>query len=247
MCRPLLEEEVLALTNEFRGREGLSPLQRHEALSSVARKHARAMADGIEPFSHDGASERFQNSGLECHNFAENLAVSSGYAREVMAQTTVDGWIRSPGHRRNLVGPFNICGIGWSSNDDCQLYITQLLAFADAEPATPPPLSETALDIAKQLMDSSPAVCAITGLALAGPVGLVAGGLLGGTASMHFGLRPSNIPCAVAARALREVCPARCSSCGAAGRLLLSSTDRSVLCSRCHPAPEDTDVWQFLE
>ena len=24
----------------------------------------------------------------------------------------VDGWIASDGHRRNLLGPFNVCGIG---------------------------------------------------------------------------------------------------------------------------------------
>lgn len=24
----------------------------------------------------------------------------------------VDGWIKSEGHRRNLLGPFNVCGIG---------------------------------------------------------------------------------------------------------------------------------------
>lgn len=41
------------------------------------------MALGAQSFSHDGAVERFQDSGLLCHNFAENLSVSTGYAREV--------------------------------------------------------------------------------------------------------------------------------------------------------------------
>ena len=245
MCRPL-QEEVLALTNNFREREGQPRLELNEALSAVARKHALAMADHCQPFSHEGATERFQDSGLTCHNFAENLAVSKGYAREAMAQATVDGWIASPGHRKNLLGPFNVCGIGWSSNDDCQLYITQLLAFVDLE-AEPAALSNQVLDAAMRLMDSTPAVCAVTGMALAGPTGLLAGCILGGTARAQWGIRPSSIPCALAARARREVCPARCSSCGAAGRLLLSSTDRALLCSSCHPAPEDGDVWQFVE
>ena len=244
MCCPL-QEEVLALTNEFREKECLPRLELHEALSAVARKHALAMADHCQPFSHDGATERFQDSGLVCHNFAENLAVSKGYAREVMAKATVDGWIASPGHRKNLLGPFNVCGIGWSSNDDCQLYITQLLAYVDLE-TEPTALSSQVLDAAMQLMDSTPAVCAFTGMALAGPAGLLAGCILGGTARVQWGIRPSSIPLALAARARREVCPARCSLCGASGRLLLSS-DRSLLCSSCHPAPEDENVWQYVE
>ncbi|OLP85416.1 hypothetical protein AK812_SmicGene33593 [Symbiodinium microadriaticum] len=221
-------EEVLALTNEFREQENLPRLELHEALSAVARKHALAMADHCQPFSHEGATERFQDSGLLCHNFAENLAVSKGYAREVMAKATVDGWIASPGHRKNLLGPFNVCGIGWSSNDDCQLYITQLLAYVDLE-TEPTALSSQVLDAAMQLMDSTPAVCAFTGMALAGPAGLLAGCILGGTARVQWGIRPSSIPLALAARARREVCPARCSLCGASGRLLLSS-DRGTLC-----------------
>lgn len=241
-----LEDEVLLLTNAFREKQGEAPLKMNEALSLVARKHAVAMADGSQSFSHDGASQRFQDSGLHCHNFAENLAVFTGYAREVMAKTTVDGWIKSDGHRRNLLGPFNVCGIGWSSNETCQLYVTQLLAFVDIDEHDPS-VSSQVLDFALRFVDSTPAVCAVAGLALAGSTGAVAGSILGGAASVQWGVRPSTIPCAVFARAKREVCPARCARCGAAGEILLSQQDRSLLCSRCHPAPEDSDVWQFLD
>jgi len=243
-----LEDEVLSLTNTFRQKEGQGALQMNEALSSVARKHAAAMADGVQSFSHDGASERFQDSGLLCHNFAENLSVSTGFAREVMAQTTVDGWIASEGHRRNLLGPFNVCGIGWSTNDNCQLYITQLLAFVDLDdPSVSSKAPKVLCDLALRFIDSTPAVCAVAGLALAGSTGAVAGSILGGAASAQWGVRPSTIPCAVLARAKREVCPARCTSCGAVGEILLNQQDRSLLCSRCHPAPEDSDVWQFVD
>lgn len=56
-----------------------------------------------------------------------------------------------------------------------------------------------------RLVDSTPAVCAVAGLALAGSSGAVAGGLLGGAASARWGVRPSTLPCAVLARAKREL------------------------------------------
>eukprot|EP00434_Breviolum_minutum_P021485 symbB.v1.2.018959.t1/scaffold1533.1/size113312/2 len=155
------------------------------------------MADGVQSFSHDGASQRFQDSGLLCHNVAENLSVSTGYAREVMAQTTVDGWIASEGHRRNLLGPFNVCGIGWSTNENCQLYATRLepwnIPTNEAENLSAP---KVLCDLALRFIDSTPAVCAVagtiaawTGLALAGSTGAVAGSILGGAASAQWGVR----------------------------------------------------------
>ncbi|CAJ1337040.1 unnamed protein product [Effrenium voratum] len=243
-----LHEEVLSFSNAFREREGLPPLQMHKDLCASAVKHAEAMADGLEAFSHDGAPERFQRTGLVCQALAENLSVSEGYPYEVMAEATVDKWIASEGHRRNLLGPFNVCGIGWSSNDRC-IYVTQLLAFVDLE-KDEDRLSEV-LDVAwrrtMQSLDTTPVLCCIAGLVFAGSTGAVAGGLLGKAAEAQWGVRPSSVPAAVLARAKREVWPTRCTNCGAAGEILLSQTDRSPLCSRCHPAPEDTEVWCFVD
>ena len=56
----------------------------------------------------------------------ENLAMNSGVYD--VAKCAVDGWINSPGHRKNLLGAFDVCGIGVARSGTGQFYLTQLLA-----------------------------------------------------------------------------------------------------------------------
>eukprot|EP00812_Abedinium_dasypus_P015537 NODE_9170_length_351_cov_243.486486.p2 GENE.NODE_9170_length_351_cov_243.486486~~NODE_9170_length_351_cov_243.486486.p2 ORF type:complete len:62 (+),score=14.95 NODE_9170_length_351_cov_243.486486:3-188(+) len=58
----------------------------------------------------------------------ENLALNSGVAS--VAQTAVDGWIKSPGHEKNLRGRYNLCGIGTARSANGTFYLTQLFALA---------------------------------------------------------------------------------------------------------------------
>jgi uncharacterized protein YkwD len=45
-----------------------------------------------------------------------------------IAREAVNGWIHSPGHQKNLVGNFNLCGIGVHKSNDGMIYLTQILA-----------------------------------------------------------------------------------------------------------------------
>lgn len=244
-----LDLEILALTNAFRREHALPALAHHKELSCIASRHAAAVADGIEPFSHRGAPERFAACGTRCLNVAENLARSDGFGREELPRAAVSGWCGSEGHRRNLLGPFDVCGVGWAASDCGTIFVTQLLALLDERDA--PSLSVRASQAVRagvlQIAASTPAVCAALGLVIAGPViGGLSGGVLGGALSYGCGLRASNLPRAACARAISWLQPKTCSACGTAGELVLNS-DRSVLCVHCHPAPGDSNVWHYID
>lgn len=55
-----------------------------------------------------------------------NLAYNGGVADT--ARVAVEGWIKSPGHRKNLLGAFDLCGIGVAQSSGGEFFFTQLFA-----------------------------------------------------------------------------------------------------------------------
>jgi len=256
-----LDVELLDLTNNFRAEHGLPPLRWHKGLASVACRHATLVAEGRAPFSHAGAPERFAQCGARCINVAENLARSDGFSREDLPGAAVAGWCDSPGHRRNLLGPFDACGIGWAASDSGTIFVTQLLALLDEQTTWRVRLHAVAADAAA----STPVVCAAVGLALGGGAFLaLAGGAVGSVLERRYGLRVSSAPKALADRASIWLKPATCAHCGCSadlGELLATSRARDgggggaelvardvgkLLCKNCHPSPTDADVWCYV-
>ncbi len=83
------------------------------------------MGDGKVPFGHQGFNERVKQYPFSVRGAAENVAMSQGM-RDV-AKVAVDGWIQSPGHRKNLLAPsMEYCGIGVYKNSQGAWYLTQL-------------------------------------------------------------------------------------------------------------------------
>mmetsp|Transcript_101287 Transcript_101287/g.253936 ORF Transcript_101287/g.253936 Transcript_101287/m.253936 type:complete len:261 (+) Transcript_101287:47-829(+) len=256
-----LDVELLDLTNTFRGEHGLPPLRWHKGLASVAHRHATLVAEGRAPFSHAGAPERFAQCGARCINVAENLARSDGFCREDLPGAAVAGWCDSAGHRRNLLGPFDACGVGWAASDSGTIFVTQLLALVDEQNTWRSRLHAVAADAAT----STPVVCAAVSLAFGGGAMLaLAGGAVGSVLERRYGLRVSRAPRVLADRAAIWLKPATCANCGCSadpGELLATSKaqgDRSngnradamevgkLLCKNCHPSPTDADVWCYL-
>jgi uncharacterized protein YkwD len=55
---------------------------------------------------------------------AENVAFCTDQDMKPLAKTIVDGWINSPGHRKNLEGKFTHCTIGVMKNIQNRWYFT---------------------------------------------------------------------------------------------------------------------------
>jgi uncharacterized protein YkwD len=119
-----ISREILFFVNEFRRSKGLPALQANSYISSVALGHSRDMLTGKSPFGHDGFRQRIDriSSRLgKLHVAAENVASGPMDAREV-----VDGWLQSPGHRRNIMGDFQLTGIGVAEAANGMIYFTQI-------------------------------------------------------------------------------------------------------------------------
>jgi hypothetical protein len=250
--RPL-DHELFELTNAFRAECKVHPLQWHRGLARIAREHAMTVADGRAPFSHAGAKSRFSQCETKCVNIAENLARSEGFVRADIPEAVVSGWRSSEGHRRNLLGPFDVCGIGFAASDDGTIFVTQLLALLDEDSAK----RRRAKDVAVEALTSNSAVFAVAGLALRGPVVALAGGFLGSTVENRFGFRASAVPQVVCRKAHEFLSPAACARCGApasqGSELHVSSrkeVGRQAFCSRCLPPGNfersNSDVWNYV-
>ena len=119
-----ISREILFYVNEFRRSKGLSALQGNSYISSVALGHSRDMLTGRSPFGHDGFRRRIDRITHELgrlHVAAENVASGPMGAREV-----VDGWLKSPGHRRNIIGDFRLTGIGVAEAANGMVYFTEI-------------------------------------------------------------------------------------------------------------------------
>ncbi|MBI5105289.1 MAG: CAP domain-containing protein [Solirubrobacterales bacterium] len=116
---PAVRHATLCLLNRERRSRGLRGLKQHRALERAASRYARAMVrhgffDHVSP----GGSTMVGRvrdtsylSGAGSWSLGENLAWGSG-SRATPSQT-VDAWMHSPGHRRNILdGRFREIGIG---------------------------------------------------------------------------------------------------------------------------------------
>lgn len=119
-----MESEILRLVNRHRQGMRLKPLQMDAFESSIAAGHSRDMATGRRAFGHDGFKDRVNRIRKKMPGIrvsAENVAMGQMSAREV-----VDGWLHSPGHRRNIEGDFKLTGIGLARDRRGQIYFTQI-------------------------------------------------------------------------------------------------------------------------
>ncbi|MGH1465886.1 MAG: CAP domain-containing protein [Cognatishimia sp.] len=93
---------VAGLTNQYRAQYGLPPLRVSGLLEVVADRHGADMARN-RFFDHQGSdgtdvAGRALGAGYRYCVIAENIAKGHVSARDVTR-----GWIRSPGHRENLL------------------------------------------------------------------------------------------------------------------------------------------------
>ncbi len=125
----------------------------NERLAAIARSHSKDMGRR-DYFSHDSPEgydflARYRQQGFTCairignliHQGAENIALNNLYdsvttvngtayydwnSAEKIARTTVQGWMNSPGHRKNILTPhWKSEGIGVFITPDARVYVTQ--------------------------------------------------------------------------------------------------------------------------
>ena len=150
-----IEYLVHELTNQERRNYGLAQLAFDSEITQIARGHSLDMASR-EYFAHETPegftpSDRAEQSGYSCQKI-DGLLIYSGIAENIfqgylfdsyytvngeitsydwsteekIAKATVDGWMNSPGHRKNILTEiFDREGIGVEITQDYKVYVTQ--------------------------------------------------------------------------------------------------------------------------
>lgn len=119
-------QQVVALVNEERGKEGLAPLKFDEKMGQAALVRAK---ETEQVFSHtrpDGRnfSTALTEAGVSYLSAGENIA----YGQKTPEQV-VEGWMNSPGHRANIMNTgFTRIGVGYYQSAAGVNYWTQLFA-----------------------------------------------------------------------------------------------------------------------
>jgi uncharacterized protein YkwD len=131
--------EMLRLVTAGRARAGLAALGGTDALGAAAQKRAEEIA---VRFGHTRPGGRdsftvFGDYGIEAVHRGENLA--SGYDAPADA---MDGWMKSSGHRQNILGDFDKMGVGVTAKNGkvywVQLFIREGAGKAPAWKSWPP-------------------------------------------------------------------------------------------------------------
>lgn len=123
-----LEEQSMDKVNAIRLQHGLKPLKHSISLCNSAQEHSQNMALAKIPLGHHGFQERaekHQKSENLCA-FGENVAYNWRYDDPV--QAAIDGWMKSPGHKANILGDYNLTGFGIWVSLEGKYYFTQLFA-----------------------------------------------------------------------------------------------------------------------
>lgn len=123
---PGLEQQrlILKYINEYRVKSHLTPLVLDSTISKVAAEHSQNMASHRVPFGH-------QNFDRRINQLYKNIKGSQAGAEniahfKIQPQNLVNAWIKSPGHRRNIKGHYNLTGIGIAYDKKGWAYFTQI-------------------------------------------------------------------------------------------------------------------------
>jgi uncharacterized protein YkwD len=119
------ELSIYNRVNQYRQSQNLPPLTVDPFISAQAKAHSEKMAR-VGRIGHEGFNDRVQSVAKEIvyRSAAENVGYSVGYAQpEAIA---VEDWIGSPGHQKNMVGRYDLTGIGSAKNARGETYFTQI-------------------------------------------------------------------------------------------------------------------------
>ncbi|KAI9472742.1 CAP domain-containing protein [Coemansia mojavensis] len=115
------KQQMLYKLNEIRAQVGKPALSLDNRMNSLAEAHSKYQ-NSISKMTHSDPSgtlgQRSTRLGIKWSRVAENVAMGYTSVSDVM-----DGWEKSPGHYKNMIGDYHIVGFGRSGN-----YWTQAFA-----------------------------------------------------------------------------------------------------------------------
>ena len=118
----IIEVEILELINNYRIENDLTPLNNLSVIKSVAFTHTDYMVT-LNQVSHDN----FYQRKISLVNNAAALKVSENVAYAYSsAQSVVNAWLNSPGHKATIEGDFTDFDISAEKNSEGKWYFTNI-------------------------------------------------------------------------------------------------------------------------
>ena len=122
--------EVVHLTNAQRNRGGRVPLRANTRLMRAAQLHAeqmartRRLAHVLPKAAYPRIEDRLAAARYRWQAYGENVAMGQPSAEDV-----VESWMRSRGHRKNILNPdFAELGVGYATDNAGRPYYVQVFA-----------------------------------------------------------------------------------------------------------------------
>lgn len=103
-------DRMYKLINEIRKKHNLGPLNANPKLSLAAANHSKDIAEH-DLFGHRGSDGSRLEDRLKRVGYNYKLAAENVAGGHESPEKTVDSWMNSTGHRRNMLDP-NMCRIG---------------------------------------------------------------------------------------------------------------------------------------
>ena len=128
ICKDEIGKKCLELTNIFRAKNKLPPLKWDDSIWRISYTHSKNMGEKKVPFGHKGFNQRIKQFPFHYTLACENVFMCQGYGQDSIAQSGVDGWINSPGHRKNLLSNTTHCAIATYKTSSGAFYLTQMFA-----------------------------------------------------------------------------------------------------------------------
>jgi hypothetical protein len=133
-------EAVREQINKVRGDAKARELTESEPLAKSAKAYAEYLAK-TGKFAHDAdgkqPDDRAAAAGYDTHFVAENLfkiSGAEGLKTDEIARKMVEGWLKSEGHRKNLMNPgYYETGVGVARADDGSYYASQVFGVPKAK------------------------------------------------------------------------------------------------------------------
>lgn len=125
-----IEDAILSQVNRVRSEHGLGALRMNPQLQQAARSHSEQMArqnffSHVDPKGKD-VVDRIQSQGVTgFRSVGENIFVGQNLAN--LVESVIQGWMTSPGHKRNLLSSeYREVGTGVAVSDKQKVYATQV-------------------------------------------------------------------------------------------------------------------------
>jgi uncharacterized protein YkwD len=113
LSEQLARQAVICLINQRRAHAGLGALQENASLNSSAQGHTVAMAKHNH-YSHGNPARRIRTAGYLAGATAWSVGEDIGWGpgRLGTPKRAIASWMKSPEHRRVLLGGFRDVGVG---------------------------------------------------------------------------------------------------------------------------------------